>query len=122
MISDRMKLKEILYNLTSNGVKFTQNGKVQIKVQSFDNGKRIEFVVQDTGIGIKDKDLENIFDVFYQVDSSNHREFGGAGLGLNIVKKLVEVLGGEIRVESEFGKGSTFHVILPREISPLYDA
>ena len=122
MVSDRMKLKEILYNLTSNGVKFTQKGKVQIKVQAFENGKRIEFIVQDTGIGIKDKDLENIFDVFYQVDSSNHREFGGAGLGLNIVKKLVEVLGGEIRVESEFGKGSTFHVILPREISPLYDA
>jgi len=122
MVSDRMKLKEILYNLTSNGVKFTQKGKVQIKVQAFENGKRIEFIVQDTGIGIKDKDLENIFDDFYQVDSSNHREFGGAGLGLNIVKKLVELLGGEIRVESEFGKGSTFHVILPREISPLYDA
>ena len=122
MVSDRMKLKEILNNLTSNGVKFTQKGKVQIKVQAFDNGKRIEFVVQDTGIGIKDKDLENIFDDFYQVDSSTHREFGGAGLGLNIVKKLVELLGGEIRVESEFGRGSTFHVIFPREISPLYDA
>ncbi|MFQ5904799.1 MAG: ATP-binding protein, partial [Candidatus Binatia bacterium] len=92
-------------------------GKVEIKARYLSEGDRVEFRVQDTGIGIKEEDLSHIFDVFYQVDSSNQREFGGTGLGLNIVKKLVELLKGEIRVESEFGKGSTFYVTLPREIS-----
>ncbi|MFQ5850568.1 MAG: ATP-binding protein [Candidatus Binatia bacterium] len=121
-LSDRMKLKEILHNLVSNAVKFTRDGKVKVKARHLSKGDRVEFVVQDTGIGIKQEDLPYIFDVFHQVDSSSQREFGGTGLGLHIVKRLVELLQGEIRVESEFGKGSTFYVTLPREFSPSQPA
>jgi len=117
MLSDQMKLKEILHNLLSNAVKFTARGTVELKVRYLSEEDRIEFVVQDTGIGIREEDLPHIFDVFYQVESSNHREFGGTGLGLNIVKRLVKLLQGEIRVESEWGKGSVFYVTLPRKIS-----
>lgn len=117
MLSDRLKLKEILHNLISNALKFTKDGKIEVKGCHLKEKDRIELVVQDSGIGIQEEDLPHIFDVFYQVDSSNQREFGGTGLGLNIVKKLVELLQGEIRVESEFGKGSTFYVTLPREVS-----
>ncbi|MFQ5841830.1 MAG: ATP-binding protein, partial [Thermodesulfobacteriota bacterium] len=102
MLSDRMKLKEILHNLVGNAVKFTGEGKVEIKVHYLSEGDRIEFGVQDTGIGIKEEELSHIFDVFYQVDSSSQREFGGTGIGLNIVKKLVELLQGEIRQGLDF--------------------
>ena len=116
MLSDRVKVKEILHNLVSNAVKFTPEGSVKLTVRHLDREDRIEFIVQDTGIGIKEENLPHIFDIFYQVESSNHREFGGTGLGLNIVQRLVRLLQGEIRVESRWGKGSTFRVLLPREI------
>ncbi|MFQ5841832.1 MAG: ATP-binding protein [Thermodesulfobacteriota bacterium] len=122
VVSDRLKLKEILHNLISNALKFTKDGKIKVKGCHLKERDRIELLVQDSGIGIQGENLPHIFDVFYQVDSSNQREFGGTGLGLNIVKKLVELLKGEIRVESEFGKGTTFHVALPREISTSHDA
>ncbi|MGH7831701.1 MAG: GAF domain-containing protein [Candidatus Binatia bacterium] len=117
MLSDRMKLKEILQNLVSNAIKFTKEGAIDVAVHYSSLDDRIEFAVQDTGIGMKREDLQHIFDVFYQVDSSDQRRFGGAGLGLNIVKRLVDLLQGEIRVESEPGKGSTFHVVVPRKIA-----
>ncbi len=77
----------------------------------------MEFVVRDAGIRIDEEMLPSIFDLFDQVDSSGQMEGGGAGLGLNIVKRLVELLQGEISVESEFGEGATFRVILPLEVS-----
>jgi len=117
MLSDRMKLKEILNNLVSNAMKFTKKGRVEVKMHYHNADDRIEFVVQDTGIGMRREELEHIFDIFYQVDSSDQRKFAGAGLGLNIVKRLVDLLQGEIQVESEPGKGSTFTVVVPRKIS-----
>ncbi len=117
MLSDRMKIKEVLNNLLSNAVKFTRKGKVEVEARPLAKGDQIEFVVRDTGIGIKSENLPHIFDLFYQVDGSDQREFGGTGMGLNIVKRLVKHLQGEIRVESEFGAGTTFRIILPREIS-----
>jgi signal transduction histidine kinase len=112
-----MKVKQILNNLLTNAMKFTRKGEVQVEVHQVTEGDQIKFVVRDTGIGIKSENLTQIFDLFYQVDSSDQRELSGTGMGLNIVKKLVTRLQGEIHVESEFGKGTTFHVILPREIS-----
>ncbi len=73
----------------------------------------VEFAIADTGVGIPQDELERIFDAFYQVDGSSTREHGGAGLGLSIVKRLVEAHGGEIRVESLVGEGTTFFVIIP---------
>jgi signal transduction histidine kinase len=73
----------------------------------------VQFSISDTGVGIPDDKLTRIFDAFYQVDSSSTREHGGAGLGLSIVKRLVEAHGGEIRVESEVGEGTTFYVTIP---------
>ncbi len=114
--TDRVKLKEILRNLVDNARKFTQHGKVELECHCRDDD-RAEFIVRDTGIGIKQEMLPSIYDLFYQVDASGQKESSGAGLGLNIVKRLVELLQGDISVESDFGRGTTFHVILPLEAS-----
>lgn len=114
--TDRVKLKEILRNLIDNARKFTQHGKVELECNCRDDD-RVEFIVRDTGIGIKQEMLPSVFDLFYQVDSSGQKGSSGAGLGLNIVKRLVELFQGEISVKSEFGQGTTFHVILPLEVS-----
>ena len=116
MNCDRFKLKEVLHNLVGNAVKFTKEGVVEIKARYLKDEDKIEFLVRDTGIGMREEEIPNIFNVFYQVDNSNHREFGGTGLGLNIVKRLVELLQGEVRVESTLGEGSTFYITLPRDI------
>lgn len=112
--TDRVKLKEILRNLLENARKFTPQGKVELGCRSIEPD-RVEFTVKDSGIGIKKEMLPNIFDLFYQVDAAAQKEGTGAGLGLNIVKRLVELLAGEISVGSEFGKGTTFRIVLPRE-------
>ena len=109
--SDRIKLKEILRNLIDNARKFTAQGQVTVEFAHKENN-RVEFVVSDTGVGINSEILPKVFDLFYQVDPC-HREHAGAGLGLNIVKRLVTALGGEIEVNSEVGKGTTFRITLP---------
>jgi PAS domain S-box-containing protein len=111
--SDRTKLKQILLNLLSNALKFTNRGGVSIVVRPHAMGIRIE--VNDTGIGISPQHLSVIWEDFRQVDQSRTREFGGTGLGLSITKKLVERLGGMITVESIVAVGSTFSVLLPRQ-------
>jgi signal transduction histidine kinase/DNA-binding NarL/FixJ family response regulator len=113
--SDRVKLKEILRNIIDNARKYTAHGKVSVEFAVKD-AERVEFVVQDTGIGIKAELLPRIFELFYQVDPSQ-KEHASAGLGLNIVKRLVGAMSGEIDVTSEVGQGSAFRVTLPREIS-----
>lgn len=111
--SDRAKVRQILGNLLSNAAKFTEEGKVMVSAEAVPQRGGVEIIVRDTGIGIPKEELPKIFDRFHQVDGSATREFGGVGLGLSIVKELVGLLGGEIRVESEVGKGSTFTVFLP---------
>ena len=109
--TDRTKVKQILLNLLSNAVKFTHHGGVKVTVMKDEEDLR--FDVSDTGIGIREADLESIWEDFRQVDQSRTREFGGTGLGLSITRKLVDALGGHVFASSNFGKGSTFTVVLP---------
>lgn len=114
--SDGDKIKQILVNLLSNAIKFTPEGGITVEMEDRPERERVEIRVQDTGIGIKPEDLAKIFNAFHQVDGTATREFGGSGLGLTIVKQLVDLLKGEIGVESEFGKGSTFILSLPYRV------
>ena len=109
--SDRTKIKQVLLNLLSNAVKFTNKGRVSIEARCAPGGVRID--VTDTGIGIRQSDLQAIWEDFRQVDQSRTREFGGTGLGLSITRKLLERLGGSVTVQSTYGEGSTFSVFLP---------
>ncbi len=111
--ADREKLRQCLINLASNAVKFTPaGGKVTLAAEVLP-GERLALRVADSGVGIAAEHLKRIFDVFYQVDGSTTREYGGAGLGLAIVKSFVEAHGGEVKVASTPGQGSTFSMILP---------
>ncbi len=105
---DAKRIKQVTYNLISNAIKFTEEGSVSILAKPLDNGFELE--VKDTGCGINERELEHIFDKFFQVDSSSTRSKGGSGLGLAITKKLVELHGGQIGVESKKGIGSRFKV------------
>ena len=114
MRADPQRLKQILVNLLNNAVKFTpEKGRVSLEVKISAEREQILFSVSDTGIGIKQNDLNKLFSPFTQVDNSLSRRQEGTGLGLVIVYKLTELHGGSIQVESEFGKGSRFNVVLP---------
>jgi signal transduction histidine kinase len=113
--TDGEKLKHVLQNLINNAIKFTENGSVTICVRYF--SEIIEFEVRDTGIGMPQDMLPAIFQMFRQLDSSSTRSYGGSGVGLYIVKKFVDLLGGKIEVESTLGEGSTFTVTLPLDVS-----
>jgi PAS domain S-box-containing protein len=112
LLTDRTKLKQILLNLLSNAVKFTSAGEVCLSGQRIGED-RVVITVADTGIGIKEEDLQQIFEDFRQVDQSPTREYGGTGLGLSITRKLIALLGGTIEVESRYGSGSRFIIELP---------
>ncbi len=113
---DQRRLRQVLLNLTSNAVKFTRNGEIEIEVEQMGNAENeIEFRVIDTGIGIDESDIERIFQDFETLDSSYARQASGTGLGLGIVRRLVTMLGGEIGAESEPGEGSLFWVRVPLE-------
>lgn len=114
--SDAMKIKQILVNLLSNALKFTRQGEITIGAEDRPKQGGVAVWIQDTGIGIREEDLPRIFDAFHQIDGASTREFGGVGLGLAIVKELVELLQGEIQVESRVGEGSTFTLFLPYRI------
>jgi signal transduction histidine kinase len=109
--TDREKLRQIVLNLLDNAAKFTERGEIKI-VASQQNGS-LQLVVSDTGIGIPKEKLNKIFEEFQRGDSSNTKNYRGTGLGLAIVKQFVKLLGGEVGVESEVGKGSVFTVTLP---------
>lgn len=136
--ADRVKLKQILYNLLSNAIKFTpEGGMVKVAVAVEENGNKrppetaqgpgfIRFSIQDTGIGISTEDMERIFDEFEQANTTFAREYGGVGLGLALTRKLVELHGGTISVESNLGEGSTFSFTIPVttpvvQVSPAED-
>jgi signal transduction histidine kinase len=111
--SDRQKVKQILLNLLSNALKFTHEGQVIIRAQRLPKERALALSVVDTGIGVAAADQERIFEDFRQLDNSPTRAYGGTGLGLSICRRLAQMLGGRIAVQSEVGKGSTFTLTLP---------
>lgn len=111
MVSDSSRLTQILINLIGNAIKFTDSGFVRLKLSKV--GEMARFEVQDTGLGIPKEKLQLIFNSFEQAESSGSKKYGGTGLGLSISKKLIEMQGGSIWVESEEGKGSVFSFDLP---------
>ena len=116
---DEKLLSQIFNNLINNAIKYTENGSITVKVETKDlNGSKVvSLSIIDTGIGIKKENLSQIFEEFRQASEGLSRHFGGTGLGLTITKRFVELMSGQIFVESEFGKGSTFNVIFPLAIS-----
>jgi signal transduction histidine kinase len=108
---DPDKAVQMLLNLLSNAVKFTEKGSVQLRARRV--GEKVEVEVRDTGMGVEPEYLEQIFEPFWQVEQPATRRAGGSGLGLAVSRRLAELLGGEVRVESEPGKGSTFTATLP---------
>ena len=127
VIGDVTRVRQVLVNLLSNAIKFTETGNVLVRVRrrSFEQGRdtdrcEIEFAVQDTGIGIPPDSLDRLFKSFSQVDASTTRKFGGTGLGLAICKRLVEMMGGSVWVESEPGLGSTFSFTITATIAPAH--
>jgi two-component system phosphate regulon sensor histidine kinase PhoR len=128
MLGDPLRIRELFLNLIENGIKYTEEGgSIQIRLikDSFfpeenlvgpsqgEGGEFIKIIISDTGIGIAKEDQERIFDRFFRVDKARSRGQGGSGLGLSISKWIVEAHQGEIKVESELGKGSSFIVRLP---------
>jgi PAS domain S-box-containing protein len=115
--SDSKKVEQIVTNLISNAIKFTEQGSVTVRLSDFPAEQRVAIEVSDTGIGIGEEDLPHLFEPFYQADTSNTRSYEGSGLGLSIVKKFTELIGGTIQVASAPGVGTTFTVTLPYEMS-----
>jgi len=113
MYSDEAKISQILRNFISNALKFTERGEIRVTATVKEDGRDVVFSVADTGIGIAREDQERIFSEFGQVENPLQRQFKGTGLGLALSRKLAELLGGHITVESELGRGSTFHLSLP---------
>jgi len=116
--TDVRKLKQILINLLKNALKFTPAGKIDYGFTLEKHGKRLfyQFYVKDTGIGIPANKVKVIFDIFRQVDDTDTRVYEGIGIGLSVVKRYVEMLGGRIWVDTTFGKGSSFFFTLPADI------
>ena len=121
VIGDAPRLKQVLLNLLGNGVKFTEKGGVTLSVSATPEGEsasRVQFVVEDTGIGIPGHALEEVFQPFHQVDSTRSRLRGGTGLGLAISQRIVQAMGGQIEVQSRIGAGSTFGFTLTLLLAP----
>ncbi len=121
IVSDSTKLRQVLFNLLSNSAKFTQDGEITLNVTRKEKGGNafFEFAVRDTGIGISDQQLACLFQPFIQADDLITKKYGGTGLGLSISKRFIELLGGEITVESELEKGTVFTVILPVKLPEI---
>ncbi|MEA5464930.1 DAHL domain-containing protein [Leptothoe sp. PORK10 BA2] len=116
--ADQVKVRQSLFNLLSNASKFTQGGVITLRAFFTNNHgvSWIHFQVQDTGIGMTPSQLKKIFEAFSQADSSTTRKYGGTGLGLTITKKFIEMMEGEITVESKIGKGTTFSILIPQMV------
>ena len=118
VIGDAGRLRQILINLVGNAIKFTEHGEIYVNIKSeplAQNSLKLYFAVRDTGVGIPSDKLDTIFQAFEQVDSSSTRQFGGTGLGLAVSSQLCQMMGGDIWVESELGKGSVFYFTVKME-------
>ena len=111
--TDRLRLEQIIRNLISNALKFTKKGSVTLKIEK--ENDTVVFAVVDTGIGIAADKIQTVFEAFKQADGSTSRQYGGTGLGLSISRELAKLLGGEIKLKSEVGKGSEFILMLPEK-------
>jgi signal transduction histidine kinase len=114
---DLAQIRQVFYNILDNSVKFSPEGG-RIGVRAVPEQAHVHLIFQDEGIGIPKPRLTQIFETFYQIDGSSTRRFGGLGLGLAVVARVVKAHNGKVWAESELGKGSTFHVLLPKYISP----
>ncbi|PJF29858.1 MAG: hypothetical protein CUN52_06235 [Phototrophicales bacterium] len=123
--TDRTKVRQILLNLLNNATKFTENGQISLDVQAIQRQEGAEaevvFIITDTGIGMSKEQMGKLFKDFSQVDSSSTRKYGGTGLGLSISRRFARMMGGDITVSSELGKGSTFTLILPQKAKSAPD-
>lgn len=117
LVTDLQRLEQILKNILSNALKFTERGEVSLHV-SVTSGDQIAFAITDTGIGIAEQQQQVIFEAFRQADGTTNRKYGGTGLGLSISRELTRLLGGEIHLKSEPGQGSTFTVTIPQTYDP----
>nr|WP_306173677.1 PAS domain S-box protein [Limnobacter humi] len=113
LVGDRLRLAQILNNLLSNALKFTEKGHIHLQVKPLQGGEFLQFSIKDTGIGMNREQLTELFKPFSQVDNSSSRKYGGAGLGLSICKSLTELMGGEMGVESTPGEGTLFFFTVP---------
>src|SRR5437660_3950501 len=113
VLADSQRIRQVVINMVSNALKFTEKGRVTIQCALLDRYEMLRISVNDTGIGISPAALDYIFEAFRQADGSTTRRFGGTGLGLTIARKLIELQGGEVSVESVVGQGSTFAFTLP---------
>jgi len=116
---DPSKLSQVLINLLGNSIKFVEKGEISMHInikKRYRNSIHLEFLIKDTGIGISENNLKHIFDPFKQADQGTYTQYGGSGLGLSIVKQIIEKSKGEITVNSELGLGTTFKFFLPFEI------
>ncbi|WP_158265009.1 CHASE domain-containing protein [Blastopirellula marina] len=118
--SDPIRLRQVMVNLVGNAIKFTEIGRVRVRVRYDQEDKQLKMLVVDTGIGMTKQQLERLFQAFAQADNSMARRFGGTGLGLRISKRLAEMLGGDITVTSEIGSGSVFCVSL--KVDNIHDS
>jgi CheY-like chemotaxis protein len=119
LVGDGLRLEQVLINLVGNAIKFTERGDVWLRVELqtiTDSKARVRFEVRDTGIGIEPENVARLFEPFIQADTANTRRFGGTGLGLSISKRLVELMGGVIYLDSEVDVGTTFWCELPFDL------
>ncbi len=119
LFGDNIRLQQIILNLLNNAVKFTKQGEVHLKVDFEHKSEKeiiLKITVRDTGIGIKEEDFDKLFNSFQQLDSKRNRNIEGTGLGLAISQQLINLMNGKMSVESEYGKGSSFHFELPQRV------
>ena len=121
IFADKERIEQVITNIIGNAIKYTpDNGKITVNIGEKDS-KAYTVSVSDTGVGIPKEDLEHIFERFYRVDKSRSTDAGGTGLGLSIAKDIVDAHGGDIKIESEYGKGTTVIITLPKDSRLLKD-
>ncbi len=117
LYGDEIRIRQIILNITNNAIKYTSEGSINVQLHFDRERKMLQLRVEDTGMGIRDEDKERLFTSFQRLDETKNRNIEGTGLGLNITRKLAELMDGEIRVESQYGKGSVFEVEVHQDIA-----